>query len=470
MEELAAENIIVKKEEGSLLSRKEKFSFFLVNMGNIPLMTLLGSFLLIFYTDVVGLDPAIIGTLFLVSRIFDGVNDPVMGYVIDHLPRTKMGRFRSYLIIGTIITSVIFLLIWLGPSLAPTPTGKIVLAFVGYILFGFAFDLMDIPLNSMISVMSDRDRDRTTLSNIKGFAYMLGGVVIFIVALPIVGMFPTEQIGYHWLIIFFTVFVLVFSIVGTLGIKERVNPIGKEKYNVRDLLKILSNRAVFTHFLNQLVMMSANGILQGSIIFFFTYVLNRPDLFTLFGVSRIIGTLIAIALVPLMTRKFGKKNTKIIADIVTIAGFLAMFFLPADKPMLFVIVQLITSPGMGMTGILMYSIQADNTDYVEWKQGHRAEGAVASLNSFIVKAALGLGSGIGAFILGMIGYVPNAVQSAETIQGLYSLNFLIPALVSLAGMILWIVFYPINKQINEQMLTELIRTREVENAYTNIED
>ena len=154
---------------------------------------------------------------------------------------------------------------------------------------------MDIPLNSMISVMSDRDRDRTTLSNIKGFAYMLGGVVIYIVALPIVGMFASQRVGYHWLIVFFTAFVLVFSIIGTLGIKERVNPLKKEKYNIRDLFKILGNRAVFTHFLNQLVMMSANGILQGSIIFFLTYVLNRPDLFTFFGVSRIVGTAIAMA-------------------------------------------------------------------------------------------------------------------------------------------------------------------------------
>lgn len=172
-----------------------------------------------------------------------------------------------------------------------------------------------------------------------------------------------------------------------------------------------------------------------------------------------------MALIPFMTRKLGKKNTKTIADVVTIIGFLAMFFLPADKPLLFVIVQLITAPGMGMTGILMYSIQADNTDYVEWKQGHRAEGAVAALNSFIVKAGLGLGSGIGAYILGMIGYVPNAVQSAGTIRGLYTLNFLIPALISVLGVILWVVLYPLNKKTSEQMLSDLITSREKEHVY-----
>jgi sugar (glycoside-pentoside-hexuronide) transporter len=451
---------VIASNQDSVLSRKEKFSFFLVNMGNIPLMTLLGSFLLIFYTDVVGLNPAAIGTLFLIARIFDGFNDPIMGYVVDHLPKMKLGRFRSYLILGTIITSGVYLLTWLGPSLAPA--GKIVFAYIGYLLFGFAFDLMDIPLNSMIAVMSDRDRDRTVLSNIKGFAYMFGGVLVYSVALPFVGLFASERVGYHWLIIIFTIFVVLFSIIGTLGIKERVNPIRKEKYKFKDLIKILGNKAVISHFLQQLVLMTAAGVLQGSITFFFIYVLDRPDLFALSGLTRVIGTVIALALVPWMTRKIGKKNANTIANIVAIIGYLAMFFLPADKPMLFILVLLITSPGTGATGILMYSIQADNTDYVEWKQGARAEGAVASLNSFIVKAGLGLGSGIGAYMLGIIGYVPNAVQSAETIQGLYSLNFLFPALISIVGVIVWMVLYPIDKKTNDQMLSELAAMRDTE--------
>ena len=102
----------LKKGKG-IIPFKEKLAFFAANLGNIPLMTLLGGFLLIFYTDIVGLSAGLVGTLFLVSRVFDGVNDPFMGYVVDHLPQTKMGRFRLYLIIGTLITSAIFLAILL---------------------------------------------------------------------------------------------------------------------------------------------------------------------------------------------------------------------------------------------------------------------------------------------------------------------------------------------------------------------
>jgi Na+/melibiose symporter-like transporter len=169
-----------------------------------------------------------------------------MGYVIDHLPQTKMGRFRSYIIIGTIITTAVFLMMWLGPSLAPT--GKMAIAFISYILFGFVFDLMDIPLNAMIPVMSAYDNDRNILSNIKGIAYAVGGMVIYIVTIPIVSSFATQRQGYHVLIIGASIFVLVFSILGTLGIRERVYPVSEQAYKFRDVLRIIVVKTSFCTF------------------------------------------------------------------------------------------------------------------------------------------------------------------------------------------------------------------------------
>jgi len=437
----------------TVLTTKEKIAFFAVNLGNIPLMSLLGGFLLIFYTDIVGLNPAMIGTLLLLSRVLDGVNDPIMGYVIDHLPQTRMGRFRSYIIIGTIITTAVFLVMWLGPSLAPT--GKMAIAFIGYILFGFVFDLMDIPLNAMIPVMSAYDNDRNILSNIKGIAYAVGGMVIYIVTIPIVSSFATQRQGYHILIIAASVFVLVFSILGTLGIKERVYPISEQAYQFRDVLRIIGSKPVFAHFVNTLLLQIGNGLTQGTLIFFFTYVLNRPDLFSLAASGYIVGIIIASLVTPILVRVIGKKNTKTYANILMMAGLFVLFFLPADQPMLFVLVTLIISPGMGVNQILVYSIQADNTDYIEWKKGYRAEGAIAAVNSFIIKAGLGVGSAIGAYLLAYVNYVPNQVQTMRTIQGLYWVNYLIPAMISLIALGVWVFGYPLNKKMTQVMRSEL---------------
>lgn len=444
-------------ETKTSLTLKEKIAFFAVNLGNIPIMSLLGGFLLIFYTDIVGLNPALIGTLFLISRVLDGVNDPIMGYVIDHLPQTRMGRFRSYIIIGTVITTVVFLIIWLGPSLAPT--GKMAIAFVGYILFGFVFDLMDIPLNAMIPVMSAYDNDRNILSNIKGIAYAIGGMVIYIVTIPIVSSFATQRQGYHVLIIAASIFVLVFSILGTLGIKERVYPVSEDAYKFQDILRIIGSQPVLAHFVNTLLLQIANGLTQGTLIFFYTYVLNRPDLFALAGSGYIVGIILAAFVTPKLVRILGKKNTKTFANILMMAGLFMLFFLPADQPMLFVLVTLIISPGMGVNQILVYSIQADNTDYIEWKKGYRAEGAIASVNSFIIKAGLGVGSAVGAYLLAYVNYVPNQVQTMRAIQGLYWVNYLIPAIISFIALGIWIFGYPLNIKMIQKMRDELIILR-----------
>ncbi len=444
-------------QQDSLLSRKEKTAFFSMNIANIPVMTLISSLLLFYYTDVVGMDPIVIGTLFLVSRILDGINDPLMGYVIDHLPRTKLGRFRTYLLIGSIVCSLNYLLLWLGPSLASS--GKVVIAFITYILLGFTFDLMDIPLNSMIPTMSDKDKDRTTLSNIKGIAYMTGAVIFTIGSIPFIESFSSKTQGFHILIIFASLFVLTFTILGVMGVKERIQPITGEKYSVRQIFQILGAKPVLILFLDTLLYQIGKGISDAIMIFFFGYVLNRLDLYPLIGVSYAVGLTIGAILGPKLIKRYGKKNTKIIGSVIAVILPITLFFVPPTAPLVFVVMVLITSPGTGINAILTYSIQADNMDYIEWKNGYRADGAVASINSFIIKASSGVGAAIAAFMLGVIKYVPNAVQTPETIQGFYYLNYAIPALASVCSLLIWAFGYPLTTKIRKEMMAELVERR-----------
>ena len=112
----------------------EKFSYGCINLGNIPIMTLINGYLLIFYTNICGMDPKACATLFLIARILDGLNDPLVGFCIDRLPNTRLGHFRMPLIVGTILCGLNFLLLWFGPMMAPS--GKLVIAYVSYILIG----------------------------------------------------------------------------------------------------------------------------------------------------------------------------------------------------------------------------------------------------------------------------------------------------------------------------------------------
>lgn len=159
------------KQDKNKIGLREKAAFACANVGNVPIMALISGYLLIFYTDVCGMNPFAVGTLFLITKLLDGVNDPIMGFVVDHLKPGRLGRFRPCLIFGTIICGLNYILLWLGPAYAPDGL-KLLIAYISYILIGITFDLMDIPLNSMIPVMSDDMKERNLLSLIKGAAYM----------------------------------------------------------------------------------------------------------------------------------------------------------------------------------------------------------------------------------------------------------------------------------------------------------
>ena len=119
----------------------EKVSFFLANVGNIPLMSLLASFFTLFYTTIVGLDPAALGTLFLISKVADGISDPIMGYFLDKFPVTKMGKFRPMLILGTVICVINYIFLWFGAVWSPV--GKYVIVYITYLLLGWTFDIIE---------------------------------------------------------------------------------------------------------------------------------------------------------------------------------------------------------------------------------------------------------------------------------------------------------------------------------------
>jgi sugar (glycoside-pentoside-hexuronide) transporter len=441
-----------------IIGKREKLSFFLANIGNIPIMTLVGTFLLKFYVDVVGLNPAAVATLFLVARIVDAVNDPITGYVIDHLPRTKLGRFRSYLILGSILCSLNYLLLWLGPSLATS--NKLNIAYISYFLIGITFDIMDIPLNSMIPVMTKQGKIRDSLSLIKSLGYTLGAIIFTVAPVYIIESFTTERQGYHTVILIAVLWVLSFSIIGTLGIKERLNVIEKEKYKLGDLFKILTTRPVFTLFLSDLIGSIGSGAGSASLIFLATYVFFQPELVGTAAAIMVLGLIIGLFIGRGIIGHLGRKKLQVLGSFIAHVLSFFILILPPSEITWIYLIYLIYGVGGGMVSVVGYGMQADNIDYIEWKQGHRAEGAVASLTSFIQKAGLGIGAAIPGYILAATGYIPNAVQSQLAIQGIYWANVIIPTTFALISTIIIWIFYPLTKEKNNVIASELAIRRD----------
>ncbi len=439
---------------------KEKLAFFSVNLGNIPIMTLISGFLLIFYVDVAGLDPAAVATMFIITRVLDGLNDPIMGYIIDHLPNTRWGRFRPYIVIGTVLCGLNYILLWLGPSMAMY--NKLVIAYVSYILIGISFDLMDVPLNSLIPVMSSNEKERGSLAVIKSIGYGVGGVLFTIPIVPFVLAFPTQQLGYHVAILIAVAFTVGFSAIGTAGIKERVKPISKERYKARDLLKIFSLLPVLGLFLASLLGSIAGSSTMASAIFYFTYVVGDVTLFSIFAIITVLFGGVGLLLAIYLLRKLGNKKIWMYGTIATIIPILPVLFIPPSETLMVLFFLSVSRIGSGFAGVVNYAMQADLMDYVEWKRGFRSEGAIASTFSFIVKAGGGIGAAIPGYILAATEFVPNLYPQAPlAILGIDLAFIGVPLILTALSVLCMRFLYPITKTVSKQVQADLAEKREL---------
>lgn len=430
-----------------------KLGLFMVYAGNIPLMTLLSSYFLIYYTTVVGLDPAALATLFLISKVVDGISDPVMGFIMDRFPTTKMGKFRPMLILGTIICVINYILLWFGA--AWSPVGKYVIAYVTYLLLGWTFDIMDISKNSLVPVMSDDSKEKNSLSLFAALGSTAGGAVLGVVAPLIVAEATLEN--YYILIFGSMAMVLVLSIVGVMFVKERVGFEGnkEEKYNLKEMLSFLRFKPVWAFFFMALVAGTGSTISGGAGAYFYTYILGDMTLASGVTVISLVAALIGTFFGPILANRFGKKNVYLASVIVSIVFTLVRLIDVRSMTLIYVSAFMGGVAG-GCFTPLNTSIQADNTAYVRYKTGKRAEAALASLTSFITKVAQGLGGAIPGYVLAAFGFINGAVEQPESINaGIILCVLILPVILTGAGALIFGTQYTLNKEAVEEMNASL---------------
>lgn len=426
------------------IKMREKLSFAMANFGNIPVMTLINGYLLIFYTNICGLSPAACATLFLIARFLDAINDPLVGFMIDHLPTRKMGHFRPTLILGTILCSANFLLLWFGPMLSTS--GKLAIAYVSYILLGVLFPVMDISLNSLLPVMTEDMKERNSLSSIKGLAYVIG------VAAPLILGDTSNKQGYINLVLIMTAVIFFFSIIGTMGVKERVKPQMENSYSVKELFKILSQKPVYITFLAVLLYSIGSNIVNAANTYFYTYIFEDLTLASIITLITCVTVFPATMVIGNLIGRFGKK--KMYAIGLALAGLAPIIrLLDVRSIPLLIVSVLIAGIGAGFAAPLNYGIQADNTDYIEVSMGIRAEGAVASLSSFVSKCAMGIGGAIPGYLLQLAGFDSKAaVQNDNVINVIVFCVLILPAIVNVVAIVIFSKGYPITKEkLNEQI-------------------
>lgn len=417
------------------MQEREKLAYFCINAGNIPVMSLLSGFLSIYYVSVVGLELEKVATMFLAARLFDAFTDPFSGFLIDKLPARRCGKFRPVLVLGVLVCMLNYVFVWLGPTWADAEAMRLkyVIAYTSFLLLGWTFDIMDIPLNSLLPVMTDDVEERRKLAVIKNMGVSAGALAVGLIAPLVVGSENAGLGDYRALVLGVMTSVLVLSLAGVAGIRERVH-ISRKGYRVKDLLGFLKVGPALVFFLVDMLVCMAAYVNTTSFPYFFKYVVGDGTRQTAVSAWAYAGTvMVYLAIFLGAQKKLGNRVLCAIGLFINGACFAGRFF-AAHNLVLFTLLTVLGTAGTFST-VVKYSIQADNTNYVEYVTGLHGEGGIASLSSFISKAGQAIGGALPGYILAAAGFAAeHGVQSAAEERIIAGCVSWIPGLIlALAG-------------------------------------
>ena len=459
----------------------EKIGYGLGDMSSSMFWKLFGAYLMIFYTDVFGISAAVVGTMFAVTRVWDSFFDPVVGAVADRT-LSRWGRFRPYLLFLAVPFGVIGILTFLTPPFGQT--GKIVYAFITYALMMMVYSAINVPYASLLGVMSPDPADRNTLATYRmTFAY-LGSFLALLLFMPLVNAFGGGDSGgpmlgwltapqAGWLMaagVIAVVCVLLF--LGCFALtKERVRPVRQGKTSLKtDLRDLLHNRPWWILLGAGVASLVFNSIRDGATIYYFKYYVDETAVgsisflglpFVLSGLYLAVGqaaNILGVILAAPVSNRIGKRRTFMAAMAVASVLSIAFFWLGKDQLVPIFILQALISICAGSIFPLLWSMYADCADYSELQTGNRATGLIFSSSSMSQKFGWAFGTAITGWMLAQFGFQANAVQSAETLQGIRMFLSLLPAAGAFLSLV-FIYFYPLSEQKMRQITHELEEKR-----------
>ena len=445
-----------------MIKLKEKIGYGFGDMASSMFWKLFGSYLMIFYTDVFGLPAAVVGTLFLVTRVWDSAFDPIVGVVADRT-HSRWGKFRPYLLFLAIPFSVIGVLTFVTPPFGDN--GKLVYAYVTYSLMMMVYSAINVPYASLLGVMSDNPKERNTLSTYRmAFAY-IGSFIALLLFMPMVNFWSghskeiaAQQQGWTLAVAVIAVMCALLFIGCFAFTRERVKALHEKQAPLKEDLKDLwKNRPWWILLGAGVAALVFNSIRDGATVYYFKYFIVEEDFQTIsfFGVSFVlsglylsvgqIANIAGVILAAPVSNRIGKKQTYM--GSMAIATVLSILFFWFDKDNLALIFtfQILISICAGSIFPLLWSMYADCTDYSELKTGNRATGLIFSSSSMSQKFGWARGSALTGWLLSYFGFVANEVQQAEAIQGIKMFMSFLPA----AGTLLSIVFismYPLSEK------------------------
>lgn len=447
---------------------KDKIGYMFGDFGNDFTFILSSSFMLKFYTDVMGIHAAVVGVLMMAARFVDAFTDVAMGQIVDRSKPTKDGKFKPWLrrMCGPVAISS-FLVFQSGFANMPY-LFKVVWMIVTYILWGSIFyTSINIPYGSMASAISADAKDRASLSTWRSIGSTLAGLVIG-VGTP---LFAYETVNGNTILSGnrMTIIAGVFSVMAVICYMlcfklatERVEvPQNNTKFNFGDLMKsLVTNRSLIGIIAAAILLLLVMLTMQGMNAYLFP---NFYGNVAAQSVAALAGSLVMLVVcAPLATKlsaKYGKKELAIGSCLFGAVVYLICWVLKPENPYTYVVFYVVANIGVGFFNMVIWAMITDVIDDAEVKNGVREDGTICSVYSFARKIGQALSSGMIGALLSVIGYSAATAFNPEVVNGIFNMTCIIPA-IGFVGIALVLMFlYPLSKNRVEANVLELKKRR-----------
>jgi glucuronide carrier protein len=426
------------------------------DLANNLAFSLQALFLLIYYTNVVGLNPAPIATMFLVVRVWDAFADLVAGRLVD-ITNSRWGKFRPYLLFASLPLLLSSIALFTVPSFDST-TAKYVYAYVTYALLGFLYSLVNIPYGSLATAMTQDPVERSRLGIWRSVGPIFGIFILVLVIAPQITRYRTQP---EQLQTFLTTVTIVFAVVGYalylfcfFSCKEQVVRETKPVTIKETVDTVRQNRPLLILCVSNLVFLTGVFGLQASQACYATYILGNSSQLIWMVLATSLATFVAVPIVPRLVARMGKKKTFLIGALGLVLAGTWIFFMPTSLPIVigsFFVFGLFQNLSMS----LLFAFEADAVEFGEYKTGKRTEGATYAIYSFFRKVSQAVAGAVAGYALALGGFVARAPEQGEsalvTIRGLVGLG---PAVFALLGGLIFLA-YPLTDARFREIVREL---------------
>lgn len=442
---------------------RDKMGYLLGDFGNDFTFLLSSSFLLKFYTDIMGVPAAVVGIVMMLARIVDAFTDVAMGRICDRSKMTPAGKFKPWIRRMCAPVAIASFLIYQS-SLAGLPMwAKIGYLAVTYILWGSIFyTSINIPYGSMASAISPEPGDRQSLSTFRTLGGTLAGLIIG-AGVP---LFAYDKVGGKEILNGgkFTLIAGIFSILAvccyllcytltTERVKTEASKEAQKNNSVFVMFKnAVKNRALISIIVASIIMLLAQLTMQAMANYVYPNYYGDTKAQAASTLLMMVGMLLAAVLAKPLANKFGKAEVSVVANILAVAVCVTLFFVRPANVWVYVGFQTLCWLGLGIFSMVSWALITDVIDYSEIRNGIREDGSVYALYSFARKLGQAASAGLAGGLLSLIGYSEATAFETNVTNGIFNISTLVPAIgFGLLALVLWF-WYPLHKkQVDENV-------------------